>query len=85
VQLQVQDRVSQRMTHVRHNIERLPVLLSGSLEQFEQTGTPVPVDPQALLAELESSYAMADERMTHSDGGARTSAAPAAAEEVTFF
>jgi methyl-accepting chemotaxis protein len=24
VQLQFQDRVSQRMTHVRHNIERLP-------------------------------------------------------------
>jgi methyl-accepting chemotaxis protein len=84
VQLQFQDRVSQRMTHVRHNIERLPVLLADSREQFENAGALKPVDVAALLLELESSYAMADERNTHSHGGTAAAAAPAV-EEVTFF
>jgi methyl-accepting chemotaxis protein len=87
VQLQFQDRVSQRMTHVRHNIERLPTLLTLSRERFEQAGELHAVDAGALLAELESSYAMADERVTHSVGAAAAGASAAAApsEEVTFF
>jgi methyl-accepting chemotaxis protein len=93
VQLQFQDRVSQRMTHVRHNIERLPALMADSREQFDRSGLLAPVDAQALLAELEGSYAMADERATHKDLHATPGATPAAAadaavaepEEVTFF
>jgi len=86
VQLQFQDRVSQRMTHVRHNIERLPQLLSDSQQQFDRSGLLAPIDARALLGELEGSYAMADERVTHGvkAGGAAVAAA-AAAEEVTFF
>ncbi len=83
VQLQFQDRVSQRMTHVRHNMERLPGLLSDSRQEFEQSGTLKPVDATALLAELESSYVMADERLTHTSGD--VSNAPASTDEVTFF
>jgi methyl-accepting chemotaxis protein len=84
VQLQFQDRVSQRMTHVRHSIERLPVLLTESREHFDHAGEMRPVDSAGLLAELESSYAMADERATHSsEAGAAAAAAPL--EEVTFF
>jgi len=88
VQLQFQDRVSQRMSHVRHNIGRLPELLVESRRSFERSGELVPVDAQVLLDELEGSYAMADERSTHAG---RDSAAPAAVptdaalEEVTFF
>jgi methyl-accepting chemotaxis protein len=89
VQLQFQDRVSQRMTHVRRNIERLPALLADSREGFEKTGELRAVDAAALLAELEGSYAMADERVTHSAGAAAAGtsrAAPAAhSDEVTFF
>ena len=87
VQLQFQDRVSQRMTHVRHNIERLPVLMADSREQFDRSGVLAPVDAKALLAELEGSYAMADERATHKDMDSTTTAAAAVgeAEEVTFF
>ncbi len=70
VQLQFQDRVSQRMTHVRHNIERLPALMADSRGQFDRSGLLAPVDAQALLAELEGSYAMADERATHRSGQA---------------
>ncbi len=86
VQLQFQDRVSQRMTHVRQNIERLPVLMTDSREQFHRSGVLAPVDAKALLAELEGSYAMADERSTHKDIDSTAGAATAAAvEEVTFF
>jgi methyl-accepting chemotaxis protein len=88
VQLQFQDRVSQRMTHVRHNIERLPVMMTDSREQFDRSGVLTPVDAKALLAELEGSYAMADERSTHNGlDSTAPAAAPAAAdaEEVTFF
>jgi methyl-accepting chemotaxis protein len=87
VQLQFQDRVSQRMTHVRHNIERLPQLLSESRRRFDASGALAPVDAQVLLGELEGSYAMADERATHAGDAARAVPAAAAAEleEVTFF
>jgi methyl-accepting chemotaxis protein len=86
VQLQFQDRVSQRMTHVRHNIERLPQMLADSRDRFDRSGTLEAIDAEALLEELESSYAMADERATHQDNGTSDSNAPACeAEEVTFF
>jgi methyl-accepting chemotaxis protein len=87
VQLQFQDRVSQRMTHVRHNIERLPALLADSRQRFEQGGELKAIDAGALLAELESSYAMADERVTHRAGAAPAGKAAVAApsDEVTFF
>jgi methyl-accepting chemotaxis protein len=81
VQLQFQDRVSQVMTHVRANMDQLPAHLAHSRESFERDGVPAPVDTAGLLAELEKTYAMAEERQTHSG------AAPAAAkaEEITFF
>jgi methyl-accepting chemotaxis protein len=86
VQLQFQDRVSQRMTHVRHNIERLPALMTDSRERFDRSGVLAPVDAHALLAELEVSYAMADERLTHKDIDSTTASVAATdAEEVTFF
>lgn len=87
VQLQFQDRVSQRMAHVRHNIERLPTLLADSRQCFDRSGVLVPIDARALLGELEGSYAMADERATHSAGAAPlgNAAHTAELEEVTFF
>ena len=91
VQLQFQDRVSQRMTHVRHNMERLPQLLAESRSAFDERGELAPVDAKSLLEELQGSYAMADERITHHGGtpsATSDAAAPTAAdeaEEVTFF
>jgi len=89
VQLQFQDRVSQRMSHVHHNIGRLPELLARSRRSFDEHGTLAPVDARELLDELEGSYAMADERATHAaQDGAAPAPAPAGAaalEEVTFF
>lgn len=89
VQLQFQDRVSQVMSHVRANIDQLPQHLTHSRESFERDGVPQPLDTAALLAELEKTYAMAEERQTHSGpkaAGAKSAAAAApAAEEITFF
>jgi len=84
VQLQFQDRVSQRMTHVRHNMDRLPAMLDESRVAFERTGSLVPVDVGVLLEALQDSYAMADERQTHGGDTAAPASASAAAE-VTFF
>lgn len=82
VQLQFQDRVSQVMTHVRQNMEALPERLSRSSDTYEHEGRLVPVDVAALLAELEATYAMAEERSTHGGGG---SAGAPKNEEITFF
>jgi methyl-accepting chemotaxis protein len=79
VQLQFQDRVSQILSHVRENIARLPSWLD---EQAQDGPAPRPLDARTLLAELESTYAMAEERTLHKDG-ARHAAQPA--EEITFF
>jgi methyl-accepting chemotaxis protein len=80
VQLQFQDRVSQILSHVQQNIARLPSYLD---EHARQSGAALqPIDARALLAELESTYAMAEERALH-----RTHAQPVQqqAEEITFF
>jgi methyl-accepting chemotaxis protein len=85
VQLQFQDRVSQVMSHVRRNIERLPAALADG---GSAAGTPTTLDASTLLAELEATYAMVDERTRHAAGNkqdATAAAKPAAVEEITFF
>ncbi len=80
VQLQFQDRVSQIMGHVKHNIEQLPGLLAQHREECARTGQVPPLDAQPLLAELERTYAMAEERAVH-----QGEATQAGASEITFF
>ncbi len=84
VQLQFQDRVSQVMAHVRENMESLPQLLRENHQQYRDSGELRAPDPEALLGELQKTYAMAEEHAVHS--GAKL-AAPAAsdADEITFF
>lgn len=82
VQLQFQDRVSQVMAHVRHNIEQVPPQFTHSRERHARDGSLQAPDAGALLAELEKTYAMAEERSTH--GGGAAAGAPAN-EEITFF
>jgi len=82
VQLQFQDRVSQVMTHVRQNMALLPEQLAQSRIGYERDGVLAPVNARALLAELEKTYAMAEERETHGGGGA---AGAPKNEEITFF
>ncbi|WP_075795839.1 methyl-accepting chemotaxis protein [Massilia putida] len=78
VQLQFQDRVSQILSHVRDNIARLP----SWLDEQAQGDNPRGLDARSLLAELESTYAMAEERTLHKS---TTKSAPQPVEDITFF
>lgn len=89
VHLQFQDRISQIMTHVRSNIDRTPLLLNSQRESFDRDQNLTPINAAGLLAELESTYAMAEERAIHT-GQARItdssgSPKPQATGEITFF
>lgn len=81
VQLQFQDRVSQVMSHVRQSIENVPPQLAHSFATFGRDGVPAPLDVASLLAALEKTYAMAEERTTHQGGAA----GGPKDEEITFF
>ena len=94
VALQFQDRVSQMLTHVKQNIARLPDTLADNQRQFNQTHVLTPVSADGLLAELQSTYAMADEHQVHQvqqgssspSSRAKAPVAVAATEsEITFF
>ena len=91
VALQFQDRVSQMLTHVKQNIARLPETLADNHRQFAQSQVLTPVSAAGLLAELQSTYAMADEHQVHhvqqgSGSRAKAPVAVAATEsEITFF
>lgn len=91
VALQFQDRVSQMLTHVKQNIARLPETLADNHRHFVQTQALTPVSAAGLLAELQSTYAMADEHQVHhvqqgSSTRAKAPVAVAATEsEITFF
>ncbi|MGC4077872.1 MAG: methyl-accepting chemotaxis protein [Rubrivivax sp.] len=79
VQLQFQDRVSQRLSHVRDSLQHL--------DHLARAGDTRPLDTAVLLDELRRSYAMADEHAAETGRWAAAApAAPAPAEEaVTFF
>jgi methyl-accepting chemotaxis protein len=84
VQMQFQDRVSQVMSHVCANIERLPEVIQDYGVECADAGELRPLSAALLLRELEQTYAMADERETHQ--GQKTPAqAQDAGEQITFF
>jgi len=81
VQLQFQDRVSQIMMHVKQNIESLPDFLERNQRQFEQDHALQPLDPDTLLADLEKTYTMEEQRAVHSG----VHVEPKPSDEITFF
>jgi len=85
VQLQFQDRVSQVMSHVSANILRLPRVIREYGEQCRESGRLEPLSADGLLAELEKTYAMADERAVHRGGQPAAAGAAAAGGDITFF
>lgn len=84
VHLQFQDRVGQILSHVKHNIARMPECLASQRAAAAEAVVPAPVSAAALLAELESTYAMADERAVHK-GADQPKAAVPDETEITFF
>ncbi|MDF3822702.1 methyl-accepting chemotaxis protein [Leptospira sp. 96542] len=94
VHLQFQDRISQIMSHVRGNIDRMPELLRLQREDFDRDESLTPIDAAGLLAELESTYAMAEERAIHTGSsgpaliqneGGGGNPKPQATTDITFF
>ncbi len=63
VALQFQDRTSQILSHVRDNIDSATHALRA---QADPQAEPAVVDVEALLAQIEGSYAMAEEHSAHS-------------------
>ncbi len=82
VQLQFQDRVSQVLSHVRDHIGSVPQRLEHSYADLRRGGGLIPIDAQSLLEELQSTYAMAEERATHGGG---SQAKQQSEDEITFF
>jgi methyl-accepting chemotaxis protein len=81
VQLQFQDRVSQIMSHVRDNIDRLPAHF-GRHGDATTAGAGQPMlDAESLLSELKQTYVMADQHAIHAGG----KAAAKSDTEITFF
>jgi len=68
VQMQFQDRVSQIMTQVNKNMDRLPQILQAQQDQYADSKVLQPLDAQALLTELKSTYVMADQHVIHEGG-----------------
>lgn len=81
VQLQFQDRVSQMLGHVHHNMEMLPVVMDESRRNYEAGAGLQAPNAQTLLGELEKTYAMAEEHAIHRGEMATAKAS----DEVTFF
>ena len=87
-QLQFQDRVDQNLVHVRRSMERLAEQMAAMRAHYGQQGELRPVDAQALLAELERSYASADERALHHSMRGELASPPRSSrpvDEITFF
>nr|WP_191965198.1 methyl-accepting chemotaxis protein [Marinobacter halotolerans] len=76
VQLQFQDRTSQMLSHVSTSMEGIAERMSAPDAQA--------LDVSSVMRDLEASYAMAEEHTNHG-GGKKTTAAPVATGDITFF
>lgn len=68
VQLQFQDRVSQIMGQVLKSLGAVPGLFDALAQDYAQNGQLAPLDAQAFLAALKSSYVMQDQHVLHAGG-----------------
>lgn len=82
VQMQFQDRVSQILTQVIKNIERLPAVLQATQQVYAQTRKLEAHDPQEMLAEMKKTYVMADQHVIHAGGKVVQSSSD---NEISFF
>lgn len=83
VALQFQDRVSQVLSHVRNDVDKLKTTLDASEQELANGVRPQPLDATGWLEALTSTYTMPEQHaMTH--GGAQPVAQSGAAE-ITFF
>ncbi len=84
VTFQFQDRVSQILTHVTEDLEKLRQEIEHSMQQ-RLGGNAVPVlDTEAMVAEISANYTTDEERTNHSNDAATTEVANAEST-LTFF
>lgn len=81
VALQFQDRVSQILSHVQNDLDRLHAHLLESRSRVEQGLHGVPLDTTLWLEQLERTYSTHEQRSNHS--GTRSEVANAS--DITFF
>ncbi|HWV09909.1 MAG TPA: methyl-accepting chemotaxis protein, partial [Pseudomonas sp.] len=81
VALQFQDRVSQMLSHVRNDLDKLGHDLDERAMQQDQGRSPAPLDADAWLDALASTYTMPEQHAIHRGKGTPVSSEP----EITFF
>ena len=84
VALQFQDRVSQVLSNVRSDLDKLNQTLEASGQQLADGVRPEPLDTEAWLDALTSTYTMAEQHAVHGGEGSAAQA-PASSAEITFF
>ena len=65
VALQFQDRVSQILTHVRNDLDKLVSRLQGQNQDFAQGNEIGPIDARKWLEELSKTYTMPEQHQVH--------------------
>ena len=84
VALQFQDRISQVLSHVRSDLDKLNSTLDASEQQISAGVMPEPLDTAAWLDALTSTYTMAEQHSVHG-GDHPALQAQSSATEITFF
>ena len=84
VALQFQDRISQVLSHVRDDLDKLNQTLDASEQQLSGGAMPTPLDTEAWFDALASTYTTAEQHAVH---GGKQSATQghSNATEITFF
>lgn len=82
VALQFQDRISQVLSHVRNDLDKLGRHLGEAGRELAEGRQPGPIDPAAWLDALARTYTVPEQHAIH---GGSNSHAVAAQPEITFF
>jgi methyl-accepting chemotaxis protein len=83
VALQFQDRVSQVLTHVRNDLQKLETNLASYEQEIARGNIPGPFNARSWLGELSQTYTMQEQHAAH--GGNTHQASNNSASEITFF
>jgi methyl-accepting chemotaxis protein len=85
VALQFQDRISQVLSSVRNDLDKLNNTLETSEQQLGEGVMPTPLNPDAWLDALTSTYTMPEQHAMAQDGEPPAAPAQADSTEITFF
>ena len=82
ISLQFQDRVSQLLSHVQHDLGKLEGHIAEQERDLRGGRPPAPIDASAWLSELSGTYTTPEQHALHAGG----SPSPAAGDgDITFF